>query len=234
MPTRDWLQPQQALDMLSAVGSHGPEAWQIVAEAMRQGRIRCLAASMTTHFVGEPDDYRSDTEVPCDAWSLDVVPPPGHTFWTTGDVNLTIRLPGSQSVEQALRDELSLAPVSPTMEVRGVQLDRAGAELLIHERALRGELVRGKAEGSASLQDGSTKKPDVAKRRGRTPGAGSYGHVDAPLLAEMKRMLAEQKVVSVHQAAGVVAERAYGTSTIESKAARLARAYRARERNGAS
>jgi len=234
MANDDWLRPHQVLEMLSAAGTQRPEAWRIVAEAMRQGRIRCHAASMTTHFSGEPDDYRSDTEVPCDAWNLGVVPPPGHTFWTTGDVNLTIHLPGSQTMQQAIRNELSLAPVSPTMEVRGAQLDRAGAELLIHERGPRGEPVGGEAEGSASLEKGLTKAPSVSKRRGRTPGAGSYGPVDAPILAEMRRLRAEQPALSVHRAAILVAERAHGGGTVESKASRLARAYPAAERNRAN
>jgi hypothetical protein len=229
-----WLQPKQALDMLSAAGAQPAEAWHIVADAMRQGRIRCHAASMTTHFVGEGDDFRSNIEVPCDAWKLGVVPPPGHMFWTTGDANLTIRLPGSQTMEQALRDDLSLAPVSPTIEVRGARLDCAGTELLIYERALRGASVDGEAEGSAILEKGSTKKPNTSKRRGRTPGAGSYAAVDAPLLAEMKQLLAEQKALSVHQAAKLVAERAHGGGTIDSRASRLARSYRASERNGAN
>lgn len=227
-----WLRPYQVLEMLSAAGVQRPEAWRIVAEAMQKGHIRCHAASMTTRFLGEPDDRRSNAEVPCDAWKLGVVPPPGHTFWATGDVNLTIHLPGSQTMEQTLKHELSLAPVSPTVEVRGAQLDRAGAELLIYEREPLGEPVGGEAERSASLETGSNKPPEASKRRGRTPGSGVYAPLDAPLLVEMGRLLAERTALSVHRAARLVAERAHGGGTIDSRASRLARAYRTMERNG--
>lgn len=162
------------------------------------------------------------------------MPPPGHTFWTTGNVNLTIHFPGSQTFEQAFGDELSLTPVAPTIEVRGARLDRAGVKLLIYERTLRESSVRREAEGVANLDGGPINEAQLSKRRGRTKGAGSYAPMDAPLLAEMKRLIAEQKASSVHHAASMVAERAYGGGTMGSKATRLRRAYFSMERNGAN
>jgi hypothetical protein len=188
---------------------------------------------MTTHFVGEPDDHRSDAELPCDAWALGDVPSPGHTFWMTGDVNLTIGFPGAQTLERALDDELSLASISPQMEVRGARLDRAGVELLIYERALRAGSAGSEAGSSVGPHEASTNERKVFKPRGRTPGSGSYAPADAPLLDEMRRSIVERKAMSVHRAAALVADRAHGAGTIESKASRLARAYRAMEWSGA-
>lgn len=117
MANEDWLQPQRALDMLVSGGTQPPEAWHIVADAMRLGRLRCRAASIVTHFEGEPYYQQIDHEVPCDAWALGGVPLPGHVFWSQGDVNLLlIMLP---------------------MEVRGARLSLAGAELLVFDQLER-------------------------------------------------------------------------------------------------
>ena len=73
------------------------------------------------------------------------------------------------------------------------------------------------------------------KRRrspGRTPGSGSYAPLDAPLLEEMKRLLAERQELSVNGAAKLVADRAAGAS-FEAKVTRLRKAYVDLENNGA-
>lgn len=62
--------------------------------------------------------------------------------------------------------------------------------------------------------------------RGRKPGEGSYAKVDAPLLAEMSRLLDEGKVASPEEAARQVAPRALGGGTLESKTERLAKRFR--------
>ncbi len=68
--------------------------------------------------------------------------------------------------------------------------------------------------------------PPAARRRGRTPGSGTYANADATLLAEMKVLIDAGKANSPDGAAKMVAAKAAGFATIESKASRLARAYR--------
>ena len=186
MESDDWLQPRNALEMLVAEGAQRPEAWHLVADAMRQGRLRCHVASLTTYFVAEPSDQRLDVELPCDIWILGGVPSPGHTFWMTGDANVTIQSAPSVTLEQALDEEISLAPVAPRAEVRGARLDRSGLELLVYDRtmALGGNSGRRKPSPSKTaippedtieammmslIRQGST-RDEAAKRIREKPG----------------------------------------------------------------
>jgi hypothetical protein len=50
--------------------------------------------------------------------------------------------------------------------------------------------------------------------------------MDAPLLAEMKRLLNEGKAASPQEAAKHIAPKAHGHATLENKTDRLARRYR--------
>jgi len=67
--------------------------------------------------------------------------------------------------------------------------------------------------------------------RGRTKGSGSYTEADGPLLAEMRQLIAEQVAFSPDGAAKMVADKAKGGGTAESRASRLARSYRKTEQN---
>jgi hypothetical protein len=64
-------------------------------------------------------------------------------------------------------------------------------------------------------------------RRGRPIGSGSYAEDDAPLLIEMQRLVDDGKALSAHQASLMVADRARGGGSLESKARRLRNAYSA-------
>ncbi len=171
----DWLQPQQAIDMLVDRGTQAPEAWKIVADAMRQGRLRCRAASIETHFEGEPPYQKDDHEVLCDAWSLDAVPPPGHVFWSQGDARLM----------------LLIAP----MEIRGARLSRAGAELLAFDQSERLRSSSGPSRPIKSkvplptddaiqakmqeLMTGGLSRDEAAKRIRQEPGFEAVGNEHA-------------------------------------------------------
>lgn len=69
------------------------------------------------------------------------------------------------------------------------------------------------------------------RRRGRIKGSGSLADADAALVDEMRTLIAEGRTFSVNSAAQMVADRAVGHGTIESKATRLAKRYRASEPN---
>ena len=73
----------------------------------------------------------------------------------------------------------------------------------------------------------------LAAKVGRTLGSGAYTKADAPLLIEMRQLIKAQVAMSANRAAQMVAVKAFGEGTLESKAARLARAYRLSEANGA-
>jgi hypothetical protein len=65
-----------------------------------------------------------------------------------------------------------------------------------------------------------------ARRRGRQKRSGSYERWDAPLLDEMMRLIVEGHADSVEHAAKLVARKAHGTATYESKFTRLAKLFR--------
>jgi len=56
--------------------------------------------------------------------------------------------------------------------------------------------------------------------------SGFYAVKDRPLVEEMRRLMSDGIVRSVHHAAGQLADRATGDGTVESKQTRLAKAYR--------
>jgi hypothetical protein len=64
----------------------------------------------------------------------------------------------------------------------------------------------------------------------RRAGHGSFEALDEPLLIEMKDLLKNLKAASAEEAARMVADRAHGAGAPESKAERLARRYRKREK----
>lgn len=70
----------------------------------------------------------------------------------------------------------------------------------------------------------------MAARRGRTKGSGSLEAADAPLLVEMRKMIAAGEAFSPDGAAKLVASRAKGGGTFDSRATRLANRYRASEK----
>lgn len=82
----------------------------------------------------------------------------------------------------------------------------------------------GTKQGSASQ---TVRKPG----RGRPKGSGSYAEADAPLLAEMRQLIAGQEAFSPDGAAKMIAHKAKGGGTLDSRANRLARRYSQSENN---
>jgi hypothetical protein len=80
----------------------------------------------------------------------------------------------------------------------------------------------GRVEVARSVTAAAT----VNKRGGRTPGSGSFDRVDEPLLEEMHALITDRKATSPREAAGMLADKAWGNSTVESKQTRLAKRYR--------
>lgn len=117
------------------------------------------------------------------------------------------------------------------LTLTGVQFSHDDLEALI------GASMPPSAEHQAGLtsdvESENTFKGSDAKRLGRPPGSGSYHEADLPLLAEMQQLIADQIVFSVTSAAKEVVSKAVGAGTEENKIARLRKAYKAAERNGA-
>ena len=61
---------------------------------------------------------------------------------------------------------------------------------------------------------------------GRPKNSGSFSGVDQPLIEKMRLMIKDQSELSVWRAAGLVAEQAKGSGTVESKQTRLTRRYK--------
>ena len=65
------------------------------------------------------------------------------------------------------------------------------------------------------------------KMRGRKKkGDGSYANIDLPLLDEMKELISSHRAASPEEAARMLAKKAHGSGSEESKAERLAKRYR--------
>ena len=84
---------------------------------------------------------------------------------------------------------------------------------------------RGEFEADAAAQTLSL-SARANSSRGRKPGDGSYDEVDQPLLDEMQELIKRGKAVSPEAAARLVAHKAFGKATFESKVDRLAKKYR--------
>lgn len=94
---------------------------------------------------------------------------------------------------------------------RNVHVEREGLEKLFGKQLPQGGKV-----------DASTSK----KRRGRPPGAGSYGELDLLLVEKGIKMVETGKVASPQEAARQLSGDAYGAGTLESKTDRIARRIR--------
>ncbi len=93
----------------------------------------------------------------------------------------------------------------------GLQTPRGG---FLDVRALRADVQRWHP-GPRGQQQAR------AEHRGRKKGSGSYEALDAPLLEEMKRLIAKGDALSNHAAAMKVVDRAEGAGALESKVRRL-------------
>jgi hypothetical protein len=70
-----------------------------------------------------------------------------------------------------------------------------------------------------------TKRKSTPRTRGRPRGSGSYALADAPLLQQMKELIETGQASSVNVAASLVADKAKGPGTLESKLTRLRHRY---------
>jgi len=78
-------------------------------------------------------------------------------------------------------------------------------------------------EATASPVRASPTRPS----RGRRPGSGSLAALDAPLVAEMKRLIDSRTAPSVHAAAFAVVQNARGSGTDKSRVHRLIKRFNA-------
>ena len=90
---------------------------------------------------------------------------------------------------------------------------------------------RYRLERQAGQSSSKASKSDQGKR-GRPAGSGTFADSDAPLLGEMRALLKDGTARSLHQASMLVAPRAEGGGTTESKARRLRDAYGRKWPNG--
>jgi hypothetical protein len=81
-------------------------------------------------------------------------------------------------------------------------------------------------KGGMPLQPEIASEVATPKKPGRKKGNGSYAAVDLPLLDEMKELISSHRAASPQEAARMLAGKAHGSGTLESKIERLARRYR--------
>lgn len=178
-----------------------------------------------TLFIGQPEERRYCAEVPCDMWILCGLPTPGHTFWSTGNVNLQMTTFHASA--------LDFSPIPPLVEVRGARLSGLDIELIVYDRRQAGSAFDVSSAG-VSVAEAPNAAPSVPPSRGRTRGSGAFTKFDEPLLDRMALLIHEGSAMSPNGAALLVAADAKGGGTLESRAQRLAKAYRRRSRSGGS
>ena len=117
---------------------------------------------------------------------------------------------------------------------KGISWERTGPNAITRALLVSSAQVRDVKVSRAGLLALGHAAPAVTlARAGRRKGDGSMAGADAPLLVEMRGLIADRKAVSPNAAALMVAHKAVGGGTTDSKAARLRRRYRELERNGA-
>ena len=79
---------------------------------------------------------------------------------------------------------------------------------------------------AVALEPEGASEAATPKKRGRKKGDGSYATIDLPLLEEMKELILSHRAASPEEAARMLAEKAFGSGSLESKAERLAKRYR--------
>ncbi|WP_426531773.1 hypothetical protein [Bradyrhizobium sp. McL0615] len=88
--------------------------------------------------------------------------------------------------------------------------------------------------GSAAeaLQPESTLKEVTPKKSpGRKKGDGSFAELDRPILKKMEELISTHRAASPEEAARILAGKAHGAGSLESKTERLAKRYRASRTN---
>jgi hypothetical protein len=78
----------------------------------------------------------------------------------------------------------------------------------------------------AALEPEGASEAATPKKRGRKKGDGSYATIDLPLLDEMKELILSHRAASPEEAARMLAKKAHGSGSQESKTERLAKRYR--------
>ena len=79
---------------------------------------------------------------------------------------------------------------------------------------------------AVALEPEGASEAATPKKQGRKKGDGSYATIDLPLLDEMKELILSHRAASPEEAAKILAEKAFGSGSLESKAERLAKRYR--------
>lgn len=146
-------------------------------------------------------EYRKHI-VPPSVWTSDLIPPPGHSFWLSGDVRILSKPypDGARLQIEGIPISIPFGAVTPIITIRGLRVSRDGLVALC--RSLSG-----------------------ATGRGRPKGAGSFAEDDDVLMSKMHRLVTDGGALSASEAAKEVVSKAAGAGTPESKIKRLTKRY---------
>jgi hypothetical protein len=204
----EWTPLREAVELMSAAFSVTPEvARQTIAGRLASGVIIAGAGVISGH-IGNPCERIRSTD------GRDLMLPPlwdyaklDDAFWLVGDLGVRI-LPKAHHL-----------PVS---------------RLYADVRVLRRNLIGGQVSPAPAqpLVPLALPAEQSARQIGR-PRGSQYAKADAPLLDEMQDLMDRSIAFSTAGAAAMVAPRAVGGGGDDSKARRLAKAFQAREKNGA-
>jgi hypothetical protein len=197
-----WLSMRRARAALARTGKRPGEAVALIHQMLSKGSWTNRAARVHIDFPNEPPGEWTNQQVPAEILNACPLPPLGHVFWKSGDVQFSL-LPASEAPGHpfsAADNALSLDPIPPLVTISGLKVSSNELEALC--RTIRG-----------------------TQGRGRRKGAGSFAGMDEHILAQMRELLIAKAVASASEAASRFVESAAGGGTRESKIKRLAKRY---------
>lgn len=193
----------EAMAAVRAAGKQPEEAAAILFAALARGTLIGRADHVRMECTDGVTEYH-DHVVPAGVLDLGPMPPLGHPFWSTGDVQVRpAPLPDGSEVRIAGQTiVVPLGGLLPVFTIRGLRVPQEAVDAICRSLG-------------------------ASTKIGRRKGIGGFASEDEPLIREMHELRTERAGTSVHAAAVVVASKAQGRSLFESKVRRLVDRYRA-------
>jgi hypothetical protein len=210
----DWISLDEALACMAGIARH-PDVALRLFEAIKAGEIATTATQWEVKLPYRVNEVPPEERPP-------LFGKQSRLFWNlvAAQFGINIEVEGAFTVFDPIGGNFD-ARIAWGQDdwvkfaVRGVLLDRQGVTSRFGERfADAPHVVSGPATSSA--------KPTAP--RGRPPGSGLFN--DAPLLAEMARLIEEDPQKTPHSAAWSVVDKADGGGDDQSKIRRLMRKYK--------
>jgi hypothetical protein len=141
-PEGIWMTMGDAMAVLKQAKLLPEEATAFVHRHLAAGALLARADTIRTEYFNGEEITHSQWEVPAAVWGYCRLPPLGHLFWISGDV---------QFQPPRKMDALSLSPIPPTITILGARVSAEGLAALV--RTIAGARGRGRRKGAGSLAE---------------------------------------------------------------------------------